>query len=67
MDWGEQILWREKVHQRYPDVWDMGIVKKRLPFILKHLKDVESVIEIGPHDRKLGDQISHHEELGGLF
>jgi SAM-dependent methyltransferase len=60
MDWGEQILWREKVHQRYPDIWDMGIVKKRLPFILKYLKDGESVLEIGAHDRRLGDRIKKH-------
>jgi len=60
MDWGEQIQWREKVHQQYPDIWDMGIVKKRLPFILKYLKDGESVLEIGAHDRKLGDRIKKH-------
>lgn len=60
VNWGEQIKWREKVHQRYPDVWDMGIVKKRLPFILKHLKDGESVLEIGAHDRALEDRIKKH-------
>jgi SAM-dependent methyltransferase len=60
MNWGEQIQWREKVHQQYPDIWDMGIVKKRLPFILKYLKDGESVLEIGAHDRKLGDRIKKH-------
>jgi SAM-dependent methyltransferase len=58
--WGEQIQWREKVHQQYPEIWDLGIVKKRLPFILKYLKDGESVLEIGAHDRKLGDRIKKH-------
>jgi 2-polyprenyl-3-methyl-5-hydroxy-6-metoxy-1,4-benzoquinol methylase len=59
-DWSEQIRWREKVHQQYPDIWGMEIVRKRLPFILKYLKDGESVLEIGAHDRELGVRIKKH-------
>jgi SAM-dependent methyltransferase len=58
--WGEQFQWREKVHQRYPELWDLKIVRKRLPFILEYLKDGESVLEIGAYDRKLGDRIKRH-------
>ena len=60
IDWSKQIEWREKIHQRYPDIWDMRIVKKRLPYILKYLRDGESVLEIGAHDRTLGDRIKRH-------
>ncbi|HVP81221.1 MAG TPA: methyltransferase domain-containing protein [Thermodesulfobacteriota bacterium] len=51
--WGEQFQWREKVHQRFPELWDLKIVRKRLPFVLKHLKDGERVLEIGAFDRSL--------------
>ena len=51
--WGEHFQWREKVHQRYPDLWDLKIVRKRLPFVLKYLKDGDGVLEIGWFDRSL--------------
>ena len=55
--WGEQVRWREKVHQQHPEIWDLRIVRKRLPFILKYLKDGEAVLEIGAYDRELGGRI----------
>ncbi|HUL21115.1 MAG TPA: methyltransferase domain-containing protein [Thermodesulfobacteriota bacterium] len=51
--WGEQFQWREKVSQRFPELWDLKIVRKRLPFVLKYLKDEERVLEIGAFDRSL--------------
>jgi hypothetical protein len=51
--WGEHFQWREKVHQRYPNLWDLKIVRKRLPFVLKYLKDGDGVLEIGGFDRSL--------------
>ena len=53
MQWGEQFQWRERVHRQYPGLWDLKIVRKRLPFILKYLKDGEVVLEIGAFDRSL--------------
>jgi hypothetical protein len=55
--WGEQFQWREKVHQRYPELWDLKIVRKRLPFVLKYLKDGEWVLEIGAFDRSLESRL----------
>jgi SAM-dependent methyltransferase len=57
MEWGEQFKWREKVHERYPGIWDLRIVRKRLSFILKYLKDREAVLEIGAFDRSLGQRL----------
>jgi len=58
--WSEQFRWREKVHQQYPEVWDLRIVRKRLPFILKYLKDGDAVLDIGAYNRELGDRIRNH-------
>jgi SAM-dependent methyltransferase len=57
MKWSEQLSWREKVHQRYPAIWSLKIVRKRLPFILGRLKDGESVLEIGAFDRSLAERL----------
>src|SRR4030042_1013597 len=38
MKWSEQLLFREKVHQQYPDLWSLKIVRKRLLFeVIEHL------------------------------
>ena len=58
--WGEQLSWREKVHERYPEIWDLKIVKKRLPFILKYLKNGESVLEIGAFNRSLEERLKKY-------
>lgn len=60
MKWSEQLLFREKVHQQYPDLWSLKIVRKRLPFILKYLKDGEAVLEIGAFNRELGERIKKY-------
>jgi len=57
MDWGEQFRLRERVHEQYPEIWDLKIVRKRLPVILKYLKDGESVLEIGAFNRDLESRI----------
>jgi hypothetical protein len=56
-NWGEQFKARGKVHQRYPEVWNLRMVRKRLPLILKYLKDGEAVLDIGAFDRSMGDRL----------
>jgi SAM-dependent methyltransferase len=60
MKWSEQLRLRERVHQKYPDVWALKIVKKRLPIILKYLKDGEALLEVGASYRDLEGRIRKH-------
>ena len=53
MKWSERFSWREKVHERYREVWDLKLVRKRLPYISSFIKDGESVLEIGASNRRL--------------
>src|SRR5512139_1522363 len=57
MHWAEQLRLKEKIHERYPRIWNLKIVRKRLPVILDHLRDGESVLEIGAFDRGLEERI----------
>lgn len=57
MPWSGQFHWREKVHQQYPEIWDLTIIRKRLPFILEYLEDGEAVLDIGAFNRELGSRI----------
>jgi SAM-dependent methyltransferase len=60
MQWSEQFRWREKVHEMYPEIWDLKIVRKRLPFVLKYLKDGEAVLDLGAFDRSLEGRLKEH-------
>ena len=60
MNWGEQFGLREKVHDQYPEIWDLKIIRKRLPVMLKYLKDGESILEIGAFNRDLENRIRRH-------
>ena len=57
MQWGEQLQWRQEVHRRYPEIWRLRLVRKRLPFILNQMKDGETVLEIGAFDRQLENRL----------
>lgn len=58
--WGDRLYWREKVHQQYPEIWDLRIVRKRVPFILRYLRDGESVLEIGAFNRSLEERLKRY-------
>lgn len=60
MTWSEQLSLRERVHERYPEIWDLGIVRKRLSIILRYLRDGEAVLEIGAYNRELEGRIRRH-------
>ena len=60
MKWSEQLRLRERVHQKYPEVWTLKIVKKRLPIILKYLRDGETLLEVGASNRDLEGRIKKY-------
>jgi SAM-dependent methyltransferase len=57
MRWSEQLRLRERIHEKYPEVWALKIVKKRLPIILKYLRDGETLLEVGASNRGLEGRI----------
>jgi SAM-dependent methyltransferase len=64
MRWSERFDWREKVHEQYREVWDLKLVRKRLPYISSYIKDGESVLEIGASNRRLEKRLkAFHPQL----
>jgi len=60
ISWSKLFEYRDQIHRRYPEIWDLKIVRKRLPFILKYLKEGEAVLEIGAYKRELGGRIKKY-------
>jgi len=58
--WSWLFEYRSSVHKRYSRLWDLRIVRKRVPFILKYLREGESVLEVGAFNRDLADRIKKH-------
>ena len=64
MRWSERFGWREKIHEHYREVWDLKLVRKRPPYISSHIKDGESVLEIGASNRRLEKRLkAFHPQL----
>jgi len=60
LSWSNIFRNRADVHKIYPDIWDLKIVRKRLPFILKYIKDGDKILDIGASSRDLEMRIKKH-------
>lgn len=60
VSWSTIFRNRADVHKIYPDIWDLKIVRKRLPFMLKYIKDGEKILDIGASSRDLEMRIKKH-------
>ena len=60
LSWSNIFRNRADIHKIYPDIWDLKIVRKRLPFILKYIKDGDKILDIGASSRDLEMRIKKH-------
>ena len=58
--WSKIFKYRDRIHQRYHDVWDLKILRKRFPLILKNIQDGEKVLDIGASNRNLQERLRRH-------
>ncbi len=60
VSWSRLLKYRDRIHQRYPEIWDVKILRKRFPLTLRILRDGEKVLDIGASDRSFKERIQHH-------
>jgi len=60
LSWSKLYEFRNRIHQGYPEVWDLNILRKRFPLILGILRDGERVLDIGASSRDLERRLKHH-------
>ena len=60
ISWSKLFEYREQIHQRYHDIWDIKILRKRFPLMLKTIRDGEKVLDIGASNRNLQDRLRRH-------
>ena len=60
MSWSQLFEYRSKIHQQYPDIWDLKILRKRFPLMLRTVRDGEKVLDIGASNRNLEERLKRH-------
>ncbi len=60
VSWSKLFEHRLKIHERYPDIWDLKILRKRFPLMLETIRDGEKVLDIGASDRSLEKRLKRH-------
>jgi len=60
ISWSKLFEYRDQIHSRYPEIWDLKILRKRFPIMMKTIQDSEKVLDIGASNRNLQDRLKRH-------
>jgi len=58
--WSKLFEYRDQIHQYYPVIWDLKILRKRFPLMVKMIQDGEKVLDIGASHRNLQERLKRH-------
>ena len=60
ISWSKLFDHRGQIHRMYHDIWDLKILRKRFPLMVKTMQDGEKVLDIGASDRSLQERLKRH-------
>ena len=60
VSWSKLFEYRDLIHARYPEIWDLKILRKRFPLMLKTIQVGEKVLDIGASNRNLQERLKRH-------
>jgi len=60
ISWSKLFTYRDQIHGRYPEIWDLKILRKRFPLMLKNIRDGEKILDIGASNRNLEERLKRH-------
>jgi cyclopropane fatty-acyl-phospholipid synthase-like methyltransferase len=60
VSWSKLFSYRDKIHESYPEIWDIQILRKRFPLMLENIRDGEKVLDIGASNRDLEGRLKRH-------
>lgn len=60
ISWSKLFDYRDKIHQKYPEVWDLKILRKRFPLMVENIRDGEKILDIGASNRNLEERLKRH-------
>ncbi|NWG04148.1 MAG: class I SAM-dependent methyltransferase [Syntrophaceae bacterium] len=60
ISWSKLFEYRGQVHQRYRDIWNIPILRKRFPLMLRWIQDGDKILDIGASNRDLQERLRRH-------
>jgi SAM-dependent methyltransferase len=60
VSWSKLFDNRRAVHNQYPDIWDLRILKKRLPLLLSIIRDGDKILDVGSSSREWEERIKEY-------
>ena len=60
ISWSKLFEYRDQIHDRYPEIWGLKILRKRFPLMVKMIQDGEKVLDIGASHRNLQERLKRH-------
>lgn len=58
--WSKLFAYRDQIHGRYPEIWDLKILRKRFPLMVENIRDGERVLDIGASNRNLEGRLKRY-------
>lgn len=60
VSWSKLFEHRDQIHKRYPEVWDLKILRKRFPLMLENIRNGDKVLDIGASNRNLEGRLKKY-------
>lgn len=57
IDWSQLIDGRDQIHKRYPQIWDLRLIKRPSWLVQKHLRPGMRILDVGAGDRRMERRI----------
>ncbi len=62
--WSKLYHYRDEVHRKYREIWDLKLLRKRFPLIRQTVRDGEKVLDIGASSRSFQARLMrYHPKL----
>jgi SAM-dependent methyltransferase len=60
ISWSKLFEHRDQIHGHYPEIWDLKILRKRFPVMVKNIRNGEKILDIGASNRNLEERLKRH-------
>jgi 2-polyprenyl-3-methyl-5-hydroxy-6-metoxy-1,4-benzoquinol methylase len=57
IDWSQMINYRDQIHERYPEIWDLQLVKRASRLVKRHLRPGIRILDVGAGDRRMEKRV----------
>ncbi len=60
VSWSKLFGYRDQIHNRYPEIWDLKVLRKRFPLMVKNIWEGEKVPDIGASNLNLEGRLKRY-------